>query len=52
MDKRVSLYLFDKHIADIYQIEDRVYLRQFDSAAFKASPVSIAKEITDIETTS
>lgn len=52
MDKKVSLYLFEKHIADIYQVDDRVYLRQFDSAAFKASPISIAKDITDIETTS
>jgi serine/threonine-protein kinase HipA len=52
MDKKVSLYLFNKHIADIYQVDDRVYLRQFDSAAFHASPISIAKDITDIETTS
>lgn len=52
MDKKVSLYLFDKHIADIYQVDDRVYLRQFDSAAFKASPIAIAKDISDIETTS
>lgn len=52
MDKRVSLYLFNKHIADIYQVNDRVYLRQFDSAAFYASPISIAKDINDIETTS
>ncbi len=52
MDKKVSLYLFEKHIADIYQVDDRVYLRQFDSAAFAASPISIAKDITDIETTS
>ncbi|MDQ7062412.1 MAG: type II toxin-antitoxin system HipA family toxin [Sulfurimonas sp.] len=52
MNKKVSLYLFDKHIADIYQIDDRVYLRQFDSAAFKASPIAIAKDISDIETTS
>ena len=52
MDKKVSLYLFDKHIADIYQVDDRAYLRQFDSAAFYASPISIAKDIVDIETTS
>ncbi len=52
MDKKVSLYLFEKHIADIYQVNDRVYLRQFNSAGFKASPISIAKDITDIETTS
>ena len=52
MDEKVSLYLFDKHIADIYQVDDRVYLRQFDSAAFYASPITIPKEIADIETTS
>lgn len=52
MNKKAGLYLFDKHIADIYQVEDRVYLRQFDSAAFKASPISIPKDISDIETTS
>jgi serine/threonine-protein kinase HipA len=52
MSDKVSLYLFDKHIADIYQIEDRVYLRQFDSSAHYASPLSIAKDISDIETTS
>ncbi len=52
MDKKVSLYLFEKHIADIHQVDDRVYLRQFNSAAFKASPISIAKDVTDIETTS
>ena len=52
MDKKVSLYLFNKHIADIYQVDDRVYLRQFDSAAFYASPISITKDISDIETTS
>jgi len=52
LDKKVSLYLFQKHIADIYQVDDRVYLRQFDSAAFYASPISIAKDIMDIETTS
>jgi serine/threonine-protein kinase HipA len=52
LDKKVSLYLFEKHIADIYQIDDRVYLRQFNSGAFDASPISIAKDISDIETTS
>ena len=52
MNKKVSLYLFDKHIADIYQVNDRVYLHQFNSAAFYASPISIAKDIVDIETTS
>ena len=52
MSDKVSIYLFNKHIADIYQIDDRVYLRQFNRGAYLASPISIAKEITDIETTS
>jgi serine/threonine-protein kinase HipA len=52
VSQKVGLYLFNTHIADIYQVDDRVYLRQFNSAAFKASPISIAKDIADIETTS
>lgn len=52
MTDKVALYLFNKHIADIYQVDDRVYLRQFNAGAFYASPISIAKNITDIETTS
>ncbi len=48
---KVSLYLFEKHIADIYQVDDRVYLRQFNNGAFHASPISIPKDIKDIETT-
>ena len=52
MEKKVRLYLFDKYIADIYQIDDRVYLRQFNSSAYIASPISIAKDISDIETSS
>ncbi|CAI6147197.1 MAG: hypothetical protein SPLUMA2_SPLUMAMAG2_01793 [uncultured Sulfurimonas sp.] len=43
MSKRVSIYMFNIHIADIYQIEDRIYLRQFNNGAHLASPISIAK---------
>jgi serine/threonine-protein kinase HipA len=50
--KKVSLYLFNEHIADVYQIDDRVYLRQFNASVHKASPLSIAKDINEIETTS
>ena len=49
--EKVSLYLFNEHIADVYQIDDRVYLRQFNTLAHKASPLSIAKDINEIETT-
>jgi len=52
MADKVALYLFDKHIADIYQVDDRVYLRQFDKGAYLASPLSIPQDIVDIETTS
>jgi len=50
--KKVSLYLFNEHIADVYQIDDRVYLRQFNASVHKASPLAIAKDINEIETTS
>ncbi|MDQ7068741.1 MAG: type II toxin-antitoxin system HipA family toxin [Sulfurimonas sp.] len=52
MSNKVSLYLFNKHIADIFELDDRIYLRQFNSSAFRASPISLAKDISDIETTS
>lgn len=52
MSDKVSVYLFDKHIADIFQVDERVYLRQFDNGAHLASPISIVKDIADIETTS
>lgn len=52
MSAKASLYLFDKHIGDVYQINDRIYLRQFDFGAHLASPISIAKAIADVETTS
>jgi len=50
--EKVSIYLFNEHIGDVYQIDDRVYLRQFNGSTHKASPLSIAKDINDIETTS
>ncbi|QSZ43189.1 type II toxin-antitoxin system HipA family toxin (plasmid) [Sulfurimonas aquatica] len=52
MSDKVSVYLFDKHIADVFQVDDRIYLRQFDNGAHLASPISIVKDIADIETTS
>ena len=52
MANKVAIYLFNKHIANIYQIDDRIYLRQFNNGAYLASPISIAKDITEIETTS
>ena len=51
MAEKVGIYLFNKHIADLYQDGDRVYLRQIDGLAHQASPLSIAKEMQEIETT-
>ncbi|WP_457745154.1 hypothetical protein [Sulfurimonas sp.] len=41
--EKVSLYLFNEHIADVYQINDRVYLRQFNASAHKASHSQLLK---------
>ena len=51
MAEKVSIYLFGKHIAELYQDGDRVYLRQIASLAYQASPLSIEKEMREIETT-
>lgn len=51
MADKVSIYLFKKHIADMYQDEDRVYLRQIGDLAHQASPLSIARDMQEIETT-
>lgn len=50
MADKVSIYIFDEHIADIYQEEDSVYLRQIDNKAHKASPISIPSGVNEIET--
>ena len=51
MLERISIYLFDKYIADIYQDGDRAYLKQYDGLASKASPLFLSKDEKEIETT-
>jgi serine/threonine-protein kinase HipA len=51
MKSSVSIYLFDKHIADMYQDGDSVYLRILSNLVFKASPLSIPKEAKELDTT-
>ncbi len=51
MTREVSIYLFNKHIADMYQDEDRVYLKQVDALVYQASPIAIDKDMKEIETT-
>ena len=49
--EKVSIYLFDKLIAKMYQDENRIYLEQIDDLCHKASPLMISKDIKEIETT-
>jgi len=51
MKQKISIYLFNKHIADMYQNDDSIYLLQVDDLCYKASPISLAKDIKEIETT-
>ena len=49
--EKVSIFLFDKLIAHMYQDENRIYLEQIDDLCHKASPLMISKDIKEIETT-
>jgi serine/threonine-protein kinase HipA len=51
MALKAEVYLFGEHIATIYQEEDRVYFKQIDLKAYKASPISLSNSIEEIETT-
>jgi serine/threonine-protein kinase HipA len=51
MASKVKIYLFKKHIADMYQDGDSVYLKQIETLAYKASPLSISSNQEIIETT-
>jgi len=51
MADKVDIYLFNKHIAKMYEDGDRVYLEQIEDLVHQASPLSIEKEMQVIETT-
>ncbi|MGM0518946.1 MAG: type II toxin-antitoxin system HipA family toxin [Campylobacterota bacterium] len=51
MKQKISIYLFNKHIANMFQDGDRVYLQQVDDLCYKASPISLSKDLKEIETT-
>ena len=51
MAQKTSIFLFDKHIAEMYQEDDHVYLKQINDLCHQASPISISKDIQEIETT-
>ncbi len=50
MKQKISIYLFDKHIADMFQDDDNIYLKQIDDLCHKASPISLSKDIKEIST--
>ena len=49
--QKIKIYLFDKHIADMYQDENRIYLKQIGDLCHKASPIMLRADIKEIETT-
>ncbi len=49
--QKVEIKLFDKHIATMFEDDGRIYLEQLDAGAHLASPLSIQKDIKQIETT-
>ncbi len=48
--QKIAVFLFHKHIANMYQDGDRVYLKQIDDLCHKASPIMISKDMQEIET--
>lgn len=48
--QKIEIYLFEKHIADMHQNEDRVFLKQIGNLCHKASPLLISKDIEYIDT--
>ncbi len=49
--QKISIYIFDQHIADMYQDGDRVYLKQVDDMCHKVSPLILNSHQKEIDTT-
>jgi serine/threonine-protein kinase HipA len=49
--QKVIIKIFGKHIANMYQDEDRVYLEQIDDMCNKVSPITLKASQRHIETT-
>ena len=47
----VSINIFGKHIANMYEDKDRVYLKQLDDMCYKVSPIMLSNSIKEIDTT-
>jgi len=49
--QKISIYIFENHIADMYQEEDRVYLKLVDDLCYKVSPLMLNSNQKEIDTT-
>jgi len=49
--QKISIYIFGNHIADMYQEEDKVYLKQVDELCYKVSPLMLDSNQKEIDTT-
>lgn len=49
--QKISIKLFEKHIADMYQDGDRIYLKLLDDMCYKVSPLMLASNQKEIDTT-
>ena len=49
--QKISIYIFGNHIADMYQEEDRVYLKLVDEMCHKVSPLMLGSNQKEIDTT-
>lgn len=49
--QRISIHIFGNHIADMYQDEDRVYLKIVDDLCYKVSPLMLTFNQKEIDTT-
>ncbi|WP_198305407.1 type II toxin-antitoxin system HipA family toxin [Arcobacter vandammei] len=47
----VSINIFGKHIANMYEDKDRVYLKQLDDMCYKVSPIMLSNSKKEIDTT-
>jgi len=49
--QKISIHIFNKHIANMYQDGDRVYLQQIDDLCHKVSPLMLNPYQKEIDTT-
>jgi len=48
---KVNIHLFDTPVAELIEEKGRIFLRQIDEGAHRASPISIRRDVREMETT-